>query len=112
MRYRWSMKDGSGFKIEVVRSMDDRDIMPSREELDEEGLVELSPHELCRFPESPLVPQSHRPARNKGFRKITPGELQEMKEVNQLEAASFDLPDSERGEIHKEMAKLSGEDVD
>lgn len=112
MLYRWSHKDGSGVVITVMRAMDDRNVMPTREELDEEGLVELSPHELYRAPESPLVPQSHRPARDKGFRKIKPGELQEMREVHRLEAESFDLPESEREPIHREMAKLSGVDVD
>ena len=106
MRYRWHSHTNQ--LIEVVRSMDDRDVPPTQEELYEEGIIGYKPEEFSRRPESPLIPRSHEKPREQGFRHPTKGEIKDQREVRHLEMDAMDLPLDQRDDIETEIAKLEG----
>lgn len=106
VRYRFYSECGKG--IEVVRAMDDRDVLPSREELDEEGMSDMSPYEFSRRLETPVISKRHIPATGQGSRYTRDPIMRDMREVNKLEQESYNLPEEKRGPINAEIAKIEG----
>lgn len=106
IRYRWTCKSDSNRVIEVSRAMADRDVLPTREELDDDGFTDLSPYEFERRLETPRIMKRHIPSMGRGGRFVRDGKMRDLREAGKLEQESFDMHHSERGEIEKEIDKL------
>lgn len=106
MRYRWHGPHGE--VIEVIRKIDDRDVPPTPEEIEELG-YNLAPKDFSRRPEAPIICWRHDPAYGKRRFERDPT-LRDLNEASKIEQEMFNLPDSERAPLQKEIDRLKGTD--
>lgn len=109
MRYRWYTKDTRKLVIEVVRSMDDRDVPPTLEELLEEDISGVDPLELTRVLEVPTHCKRHIPQTGRS-RYVADGGVRDLLEANKLQHEANDMHEDDRHSIEAEIDKLKGGD--
>ena len=105
INYRWTCIE-TGEVVEVRRSIGDRDVPPSEDELTDLGSSVLVKN-LERRPEAPVISKRHIPATGRS-RLTADGDFRDLREADKLEEESFNMGLHDRETIGVEIDKLRG----
>jgi hypothetical protein len=101
MRYRWIVNEQ--YIVEVVRSITDRDIPPSADEMEDVGEIVS----MRRAVEAPFLKIPPHMAYN--GHHLRRANVRDILEASAVEQEAFNLPVSERGPLYQEITKIKGE---
>jgi hypothetical protein len=101
MRYRWIVNEQ--YIVEVVRSIADRDVPPSTDEMEDVGEIVS----MRRAVEAPFLKIPPHMAYN--GHHLRRANVRDILEASAVEQEAFNLPVSERGPLYQEITKIKGE---